>query len=92
MPENPAYLHLWGPGLFPSGALADWTCRDRLDAIRSPTVVLVGRHDGLTVTCSETIRAGVPDAEIHIFEDSSHLPHLEEPERFREVVDGFLSR
>jgi len=23
---------------------------------------------------------------------SAHLPHLEEPDRFREVVEGFLGR
>jgi L-proline amide hydrolase len=25
-----------------------------------------------------------------IFENSSHVPHLEEPDRFREVLLGFL--
>jgi pimeloyl-ACP methyl ester carboxylesterase len=27
-----------------------------------------------------------------VFEQSAHVPHLEEPERFREVVAEFLHR
>lgn len=43
-------------------------------------------------------RSGVPRnhfellAEWTVLEQSAHLPHLEEPERFREVVEGFLDR
>jgi pimeloyl-ACP methyl ester carboxylesterase len=27
-----------------------------------------------------------------LFDDSSHMPHIEEPARFREVVEQFLQR
>lgn len=32
------------------------------------------------------------DSEWVLFEDSSHMPHVEEPERFLDVVEGFLER
>jgi L-proline amide hydrolase len=31
------------------------------------------------------------DSEWVLFEASSHMPHIEEPERFREVVEAFLA-
>jgi len=33
---------------------------------------------------------GLPDARWELFEESSHMPHLEEPRRFLDVVGGFL--
>lgn len=37
-------------------------------------------------------RSLVPGAELVILEESSHLPHLEEPERYLEVLRDFLHR
>jgi pimeloyl-ACP methyl ester carboxylesterase len=34
----------------------------------------------------------VPRAELVIFEQSSHMPHLEEPERYLQVLRDFLHR
>jgi pimeloyl-ACP methyl ester carboxylesterase len=34
----------------------------------------------------------VPGAEMVVFEHSSHVPHLEEPERFLHVLRDFLRR
>lgn len=34
----------------------------------------------------------VPGSELVIFEESSHVPHLEEPERFLQVLRDFLRR
>lgn len=38
----------------------------------------------------ETIRNGIPGAELVVFEDSGHYPKLEEPERFLRVAGAFL--
>ena len=32
----------------------------------------------------------IPGVRWELFEESSHMPHVEEPERFLEVVEGFL--
>lgn len=65
--------------------------RDRLGAIRCPTLVTVGRHDWITpVAASEEIVALIPDARLVVFEESGHSPQLEEPERFRHTVRDFL--
>jgi pimeloyl-ACP methyl ester carboxylesterase len=34
----------------------------------------------------------VSGAEVVVFERSTHMPHLEEPERFRDVLGEFLRR
>lgn len=65
----------------------------RLGEIAVPTLVTVGRHDWITpVEASEEIAAGIPDAELVIFENSGHSPQQEEHERFVAVVRDFLAR
>ena len=41
---------------------------------------------------SSRSRDGIPGAEWVLFEESAHMPYLEEPERYLEVVGGFLER
>ena len=40
----------------------------------------------------EGMQRRLPEAEWVLFEDSSHMPHVEEPERFATVVGDFLAR
>jgi proline iminopeptidase len=63
----------------------------RLGEIRAPTLVVVGRHDWITpVSCSEEIHAGIPGAELVIFEKSGHSPPADEPALFQATVHRFL--
>ncbi|MGB3829964.1 MAG: alpha/beta hydrolase [Ornithinimicrobium sp.] len=64
-----------------------------LPSITCPTLVTVGRADWITpVSCSETIRDLIPDAELVVFEKSGHSPQVEEAARFQKVVREFLTR
>jgi pimeloyl-ACP methyl ester carboxylesterase len=40
----------------------------------------------------EPLASGIPGAEWVLFAESAHMPYLEEPERYLEVVGGFLAR
>jgi pimeloyl-ACP methyl ester carboxylesterase len=40
---------------------------------------------------AETIAAGITGARLVLFEMSGHSPHLEEPEKFQNVVTEFLA-
>lgn len=66
---------------------------DRLGRVTQPLLVLAGRHDR---TCppgaSELIASRVPRGEGHVFEESGHMPFVEEPEAFLDVVRNFLRR
>ena len=71
--------------------IPSYDVRPRLSQINVPTLVLGGRHDWVTPYGeSETIAAAVPDSELVIFEESGHLPFVEEQERFLQVVRDFM--
>ena len=65
--------------------------RDKLNTIRVPTLVLVGRHD---FVCSpvqaQIIHTGIRASKLAIFEHSGHLPWIEEPDVFFSTLTGFL--
>lgn len=92
--QGPEVYHTMnGPSEFHViGTLKDWSIVDRLGEIRVPTLLLSGRYDEATPAIVETIRRGIPGSEWVIFENSAHLPHLEEPARFIRVVNDFLER
>jgi L-proline amide hydrolase len=57
-----------------------------------PTLLVSGAHDEATPRIVSEMRDRIPGAEWQLFEDSSHMPHVEEPERFHAVVAAFLDR
>ena len=74
------------------GVLKDWDIVDRLGEIHVPTLVISGRYDEATPAIAETVHRGIPGSEWVLFEDSAHVPHVEEPERYRLVLASFLER
>ena len=69
-----------------------WDIREQLRSVRVPMLITVGRHDWITPpAAAEEIAALVPGAQLTVFEDSGHSPHLEEPERFQRLVRDFLA-
>ncbi|GAB2593824.1 amino acid amidase [Paractinoplanes abujensis] len=72
------------------GSLRDWSVIDDLPRIGVPTLVISGRHDEATPVTVRPYQDLIPDARWEIFEDSSHAPHFEEPQRFTEVLGAFL--
>ena len=65
--------------------------RARLGELTIPTLVIGGRHDWVTpFPESELIAASVPNSELVIFEESGHLPFVEEQDRFMSIVRTFL--
>lgn len=72
------------------GTLKPWTVVDRLHEIAVPTLTISGRHDEATPAIVQVIVDRVPDIRWEIFEESSHMPHVEETERCMAVVGDFL--
>ena len=86
------YYTMNGPSEFHViGTLKNWDIIPRLGEIHVPTLVTSGRHDEATPLIAETVHKGIPGSRWVIFEESSHMAHAEEPERYMEVLDGFLS-
>jgi L-proline amide hydrolase len=92
--RDPTVYHTMnGPSEFHViGSIRDWQSKDRLHELDVPTLLVSGRHDEATPALQETLRSGIRGAEWVLFEDSSHMPHVEEPERYLEVVGGWLAR
>ena len=87
------YETMWGPNEFTvTGTLQDWDVIARLGEIRVPTLITSGRYDECTPALVEPLHEGIAGSEWIIFEDSAHMPYLEEPERYLHVVGEFLER
>jgi proline iminopeptidase len=93
MEGNQVYLTMNGPTEFDViGRLREWDRTADLGRIGVPTLVTCGRYDEITPSCSETITRGIPDARMHVFEQSAHCAHLEEPDDYARLVENFLSK
>ena len=67
---------------------------DRLQAIKAPTLVIVGEQDLLTPPwVAGEVAAGIPGARFEIItgDGSSHLVPLERPDDFNRLVTNFLT-
>ena len=85
------YETMWGPNEFTViGTLKDWDVTDRLGEIRVPTLITSGRHDECTPALVEVLHCGIAGSEWVVFEDSAHMPHLEETASYVAVVAAFL--
>ena len=88
------YLTMWGPSEFGpvTGNLDGWDVTDRLKEITVPTLLTVGRHDEMWPSHMEDMRAQMPDAELVIFEHSSHMAFVEERDAYMATMRRFLDR
>jgi proline-specific peptidase len=84
------YEAMWGPSEFTcTGNLSGVSLSSRLSAIECPTLFTCGRFDEAT---PETIKMFASQARgaYRVFENSSHMAHLEEREEFLECVRAFF--
>ena len=92
MALDPTVYHTMnGPSEFHViGSLKTWDITDRLHEIRVPTLLISGRYDEATPLIVGQILDRIQRAEWELFEQSSHMPHVEEPDAFLERVEAFL--
>jgi pimeloyl-ACP methyl ester carboxylesterase len=74
-------------------ALLSYSFRDKLDRITVPVLIVWGRNDVLVpVADAETFEHLIGEnAHSVIFEDTGHLAMMERPQRFNELVAGFIA-
>jgi pimeloyl-ACP methyl ester carboxylesterase len=60
--------------------------------VQVPALVVLGRYDHMDPACAKEIASAMPDATLHVFEDSSHCPHLEQSDAVVAVVTDWLDR
>ncbi|MEO7002054.1 MAG: proline iminopeptidase-family hydrolase [Ktedonobacterales bacterium] len=87
------YYVMNGPSEFHVvGTLKHWDITDRLGEISLPTLLLSGRYDEATPRIMEAVHGGIVGSEWALFENSSHMSHCEEEERYLRVVNSWLTR
>ncbi|ALV30415.1 proline iminopeptidase-family hydrolase [Pannonibacter phragmitetus] len=91
--DNTVYRNMNGPTEFHViGTMKDWTIEDRLHLVEAPTLLLSGRHDEATPLVVQPYARNIRNCEWIIFENSSHMPHVEEKMPCLTAVSNFLSR
>lgn len=65
--------------------------RDKLKDFTMPTLVLASKYDWVTPpTQSDQIVAGLPSSEFVLFEESGHMPFIEETDLYLDAVSKFI--
>jgi proline iminopeptidase len=87
---------VYGPDVLRAAADGDYghiAVEDRLGEVTHPVLVLAGRHDRIcSIAGAEAMAAGLPDAQLVVFERSGHMTYVEENEAYLAAVRAFLSR
>jgi L-proline amide hydrolase len=87
------YSVMNGPNeFFVIGTLKGWDITPELHKITAPTLLVSGRHDEATPATVQPYKDLIPGAEWVIFENSSHMPHVEETAACMATVADFLNR
>jgi proline iminopeptidase len=87
------YTAIQGPNEFLYiGNLKDWNRLGELHRIKVPVMITTGQHDELTPACAMRIKQNIPQAELFVFPNSSHMPFYEEPHLYYPVLLSFLEK
>ena len=80
------------PGLVDAlDALTSYDFRDRLPDIEAPTLIVWGDSDMLVPTDdAHEFERLIPESRTVILEDTGHVPMLERPTKFNELLDDFV--
>jgi pimeloyl-ACP methyl ester carboxylesterase len=74
------------------GAMTSHDLRGELSAIAQPVLIVHGRDDMLVpVADAAWLGRQLPHAQLEVFEDTGHLPMLERPVRFNDLLESFAS-
>jgi proline iminopeptidase len=74
------------------GNLRDWNRVPDLHRIKVPVLITTGQHDELTPACAMRMKINLPNAELHVFPNSSHMPFYEEPTAYYPALLAFLAK
>lgn len=84
---------LMGPDLFDwQGPLSSWTVTDNLHKIGVSTLAYGGLFDETDRQCLDALVAGIPQCQTAVFDESSHLPHIEQTADCLSRIQTFLDQ
>jgi pimeloyl-ACP methyl ester carboxylesterase len=66
--------------------------RDRLGEIETPTLIVWGLSDRVVpVAAGVSYHRRIPGSRLEVFERTGHVPQLERPLRFNQLLEVFLA-
>ena len=66
--------------------------RHLLPGITTPTLLVWGREDAITpIECGELYQRAIPHARLTIMDNCGHMPEMEHPAQFTQLVENFLA-
>ncbi len=87
------YETMQGPNEFLYiGNLKDWNRIPDLPGVTTPVLITTGEHDELTPACALRMKLALPNAELKVFANASHMPFYENPHDYYPALVDFLSR
>lgn len=85
------FRSMWGPSeIYCTGNLKEYDCTARLGAISLPLLFTCGRYDECPPEVIAWYHSLVAGSQMVVFEHSAHTPHLEESDRYLQVIRDFL--
>lgn len=82
---------MFGPSDFHIvGTISSWDVFDRLSEIATPTLIVAGRFDECAPEHMWDMHQRIAGSRYELFESSAHMPFIEEPARFDDVMRDFL--
>ncbi len=86
------YTAIQGPNEFLYiGNLKDWNRLPYLHRISVPVLIACGEHDELTPACSMKMHLAIPQSEIHVIPNASHMSFYENPGAYYPMLLNFLT-
>ncbi|KAI0684493.1 proline-specific peptidase [Cytidiella melzeri] len=79
------------PTVYNSMELKDWTAVEKISSIEVPVLLLNGRYDQAQDSCLFPFFERLNKVKWVCFEESAHMAHFEERERFMQVLGEFLT-
>ncbi|MDD5771724.1 MAG: proline iminopeptidase-family hydrolase [Candidatus Omnitrophica bacterium] len=90
---NDVYEHMWGPSEFTiTGTLKGYERAGELKEITVPALFTCGRYDEATPASTEYYHKMMPGSELVVFEDASHMHHVEKTDLYLRTVESFIRR
>ncbi|WP_434714003.1 proline iminopeptidase-family hydrolase (plasmid) [Rhizobium sp. YTUHZ045] len=87
------YATMQGPNEFLYiGNLKDWNRIPDLPRLTLPVLITTGEHDELTPACALRMKLALPNAELRVFANASHMPFYENPGDYYPALFDFLDR
>jgi len=85
------YMEMQGPNEFLYvGNLRNWNRIEDMRKLGMPTLIVTGAHDEIGPACAIRMHHALPNSEVVVFPNSSHVPFYEEPAEYFPVLESFL--